>query len=169
MKEIFTRRSVRDYDLSRHLSYDELYDIIRAGMAAPSARNQQAWEFLIIDDLDIINELSNNIVKSTMKLNKANTYIMVLGRTDAPNPGMLACDLGACQMNMITYARSKGLGSCWIGVYGNSERVEIVKRVLNVPDYLIPYSLLAIGYPNDLSCFKENDRFDKSKIRINRF
>ncbi|MGM9971806.1 MAG: nitroreductase family protein [Anaeroplasmataceae bacterium] len=169
MEEIFTRRSVREYDLTKKLSRDELKDIIRAGMASPSARNQQSWRFVIIDDENIINELSNSITKSTMKLSNANTYIAVLGCADAPVSNLLPCDLGASQMNMMTYARSKNLGTCWIGVYQNKEREEALKKILNIPAEFYPYSLMAIGYPLDLNCFKEVNRFDEEKIFYNRF
>ncbi len=169
MKEIFTRRSVRNYNLEKKLTKEELKDIIKAGMSAPSARGQQAWVFMIIDDMNIINKLSEKIVKSTMKLNNANTYIAVFGRKDAPIIDMLPTDLAACQMNMITYARSKDLGTCWIGVYGNKEREEIVSDVLNVDSNYFPFSLLAIGYPSCLNCFKEVSRLDETKIFYNEF
>lgn len=169
MDEIFTRRSVRVFDLNKKLTYEELCDICKAGMTTPSARNQQPWRFLIIDDKSIINKLSNAIVKSTMKLNNANTYIAVLGCKDAPNVGMEPCDLSASMMSMMYYARSKNLGTCWIGVYGSEERSALVNEILNVPENLFTFSLMAIGYPNDLSCFFNIDRFDINKIYHNKF
>lgn len=169
MKEIFTRRSVRNFNLDKKLTYEELCDICRAGMTTPSARNQQPWRFLIIDDESIIEKLSQVIVKSTMKLSNANTYIAVLGCKDAPNEGMEPCDLSASIMSMMYYARSKNLGTCWIGVYGSEERSNLVSEILNVPDNLFVFSLMAIGYPSDLSCFFDVDRFDINKIYHNKF
>lgn len=171
MKEIFTRRSVREYDLSKKLSYDELLDIVKAGMAGPTARNQQSWTFMIIDDEAIIKELAVAVGKSTMNLLNANTYIAILGHTEGNvlSYGMQPSDLGAAQMNMMIYARSKNLGTCWIGSYGNKDREINFKRVLNVPDEYFVYSLMAIGYPKDLSCFKEIDRFDINKVFHNKF
>lgn len=168
---IFTRRSVRNYNLDKKLTYEELVDICRAGMTSPSARNQQPWRFLIIDDEEIINKMADIIVKSTMNLRNANTYIAVIGQSQdkIPNFGMEPCDLSASIMSMMYYARSKNLGTCWIGVSGNKEREDGINKVLNVGNGYFVFSLMAIGYPSDLGCFKEVDRFDINKIYHNKF
>ncbi len=169
MKEIFTRRSVRKYDLTKKLTREELKDVIRAAFAAPSARNQQTKNFIIIDDLDIIEQISH-VSKGSMIVKNCNTIIGILGQYEGLiNPEMQPTDLSAAQMNMMTYARSKDLGTCWLGVYPIEERMESLNKILNVPSHLFVYSLLAIGYPENLDVFKEIDKFDEDKIFYNRF
>lgn len=171
MKELKTRRSVRNYNLDKKLTYEELVDICKIATCAPTARNQRPWNFIIIDDNDVINKLSE-ACKGSLDLKKCNTYIALLGHVNPMGltaPGMEPCDLAAAQMNMITYARSKNLGTCWIGGFSSNERIENMNKILNVPaDYYV-YSLLAVGYPSDLSCFYEQDRFDINMVHHNKF
>ncbi len=54
---IFHRVSVRKY-LDKPVEPEKILQIIRAGMAAPSARNQQPWEFYIVTDRGLLEELS---------------------------------------------------------------------------------------------------------------
>lgn len=170
MKEIFTRRSIRKYDLSKKLNHDELVDITKAGFAAPTARNQRSRNFLIVDDESIIAELSE-VSKGSMILKNCNTVIAILGYLDDSicMPEMQCCDLSAAQENMMIYARSKNLGTCWIGVYPIEERIKALKKILNVPSNMFVFSLMAIGYPENESCFKEVDKFDETKVFYNRF
>lgn len=167
MKEIFTRRSIRNYNLEKKLTKEELIDIINAGFQAPSARNQQALSFLIIDDMSIIEKIGSKIVKSSLKITDCNTYICVLGNKNAPIYDMLVVDAAASVMNMMTYARSKNLGTCWVGLYGSRERTNDIVEVLDIPSIYTPLCLMAIGYPKVINDFKEVDRFDLNKIFYN--
>ena len=52
METIFNRRSVRKYT-DKVISDEQLKQIIKAGMAAPSAKNSQEWVFIVIRDPEI--------------------------------------------------------------------------------------------------------------------
>jgi len=53
LEAIFTRRSVRDFTHDP-VSQEEIEKLLKAGMQAPSAGNEQPWHFVVIDDPDIL-------------------------------------------------------------------------------------------------------------------
>ena len=56
MQEIFTRRSVRQYT-DREISQQDITQLLKAAMRAPSAINQQPWEFVVLRDKEVLNEI----------------------------------------------------------------------------------------------------------------
>jgi len=57
MKEIFERRSIRKYT-KQHVTDSVVEKLLRAAMAAPSAGNQQPWEFVVIRDKNILEDIT---------------------------------------------------------------------------------------------------------------
>ena len=57
MNSIFHRISVRKYE-DRPVEKEKIMEILRAGMQAPSACNQQPWEFYMVTDKEKIQKLS---------------------------------------------------------------------------------------------------------------
>ena len=57
MNSIFHRISVRKYE-DRPVEKEKIMEILRAGMQAPSACNQQPWEFYVVTDKEKIQKLS---------------------------------------------------------------------------------------------------------------
>ncbi len=170
MKEIFVRRSVRKFDTSKKVSRTDLIEITKAGFYAPSARNQQPWNFVIIDDEKVIEELRNVSTHATA-LMTCNTIIAIVcsDLETLPTPAYISQDLACCQLNLMLKATSMNLGSCWVSIYPNDERIKVARKVLNIPSNLIPFSLCAIGYPESIDALKQADRYKEERIHFNRF
>ena len=59
-------------------------------------------------------------------------------------------------------AHGLSLGGCWLGVHPRLERVEGIRRLLDLPDTMIPVAAVAIGWPaQDL---KARTRFRKDAV-----
>ena len=163
MDVILNRRSVRKFDLTKKVTYDDMLDLCRYGEAAPSARRQKGREYIIIDDLSVIEKLSN-ISKGALILKNCEACIAVIGKD--PNtlvtPDMQAQDLSAATENILLRATSKGIGSCWVGVYPIEERTRFATEILNVGNGGFVFSLIALGYP-----LEENVFYDASKLEDN--
>ncbi len=161
MKEIFERRSIRKYKKDT-VSEETIEKIIRAGMAAPSAGNEQPWHFIVIKDKNIINEIPKFHAYSRM-LHEVNCAIVVCGDLFLQKyEGFWVQDCSAATQNMLLMAQALGLGSVWLGVYPREERVEALKSLLGLPDNVIPLSILPIGYPAEEKM--PSDRFDAFRI-----
>lgn len=168
MDIILNRRSVRKYDLSKKISYDELKDLCRYAESAPSARRQSSREYIIIDNQEIIDELSK-VSKGSMILSECNTVIAVVGKD--PNtlttPHMQPQDLSAATQNILLAATQKGYGSCWIGIYPLEDRLEAAGKILNVCGNKFVFSLIALGYPLNENSFYDAEKFNDELVHHN--
>jgi nitroreductase len=164
MKEILERASVRNYT-EQAVEPEKITQLLKAGMQAPSAGNQQPWEFVVVDDRGKLDELSETSVYA-VPLKRAPLAIVVLGRlTDLVFPSNTASDLSAASENILIEAVHLGLGAVWLGTSPIQERMDHVKGVLDLPDEVEAYSIIVIGYPKEP--VKITDRYDESRIHIN--
>jgi nitroreductase len=166
VNEIFERVSVRDF-ADRAVEAEKIEMLLRAAMQAPSAGNQQPWEFLVIDDREILESIMEVHPYSGM-LRTAPLCIAVLARKDGLNwEGMIQQDLGAATQNLMLEAVTQGLGSCWLGVMGHDERMQTVNAALGLPSTLDCFCLVAVGYAATERA--QTARYDESRVHHNRF
>ncbi|GFZ33162.1 nitroreductase [Clostridium zeae] len=162
INSIKNRRSTRVF-LPEQIKEEELQIIIDAGLSAPSAHNQQTWHFAVIQNKEILDQLSN-AAKEVGK-NVDDAFIQQLANNEkfhafynAPtvviisgdkNGFMPEVDCAAATQNMHIAAESLGLGSCWVGYISyllGSEKGEDYKKQLGIPATHQPYYATAIGY-----------------------
>ena len=141
------RRSIRKYDRNKPVDHDTLLRLVRAAMLAPSARNLQPWQFIVITRREILDTIPEIHPYAAM-MKEATAAILVCGdKAKDPNDFYLVQNGAAATQNILLEAWSNGLGSVWLGVYGREERMNAVSERFALPDHLIPISLIALGYP----------------------
>lgn len=161
---IYRRHSVRSYTKDP-LSADQLEHILHAGMAGPSAHNQQPWSFDVIDDQKLLDVIAEKHPYGKM-INNAHLAILVLVKKDvADKDPFYQQDLGAAVENMLLAATESGVGSCWCGVHPAKEIEKIFVDLLNVPDDLFPFCVIAFGIPDKEK--NPSDRFEESRVHRN--
>ncbi|MCK4421947.1 nitroreductase family protein [candidate division WOR-3 bacterium] len=140
------RRSVRAYE-PRDIPEDGLSKILEAARLAPSARNRQAWKFIVVREQHLREELARASAAQDF-VGEAPVVIVAIGldpeyimRCEVP---AYAVDLAIAVDHMTLQAVELGLGSCWIGAFYQNE----VKKILNIPDRYKVVALLPIGYPS---------------------
>ena len=150
-ENIMTRTSVRSYT-DKLISADTVEMLLRAGMAAPTARNSQPWHFVAITDRAKLDELAETNRHGRM-LKEAPLAIAVCGNMDKALEGdgkdYWIQDCSAATENILLAVNALGLGAVWTGVHPITERVESVSKVLNLPETIIPLCVIVIGYPNE--------------------
>lgn len=162
MDTILTRRSIRKFTKDK-VSNVEIKELIRAGMQAPSAGNKQPWHFVVINDQKKLNAITK-FHKYAKMLKQAPTAILVCGEVKEEDTcGYWIQDCSAATQNILLAAHSKGLGAVWLGIFPTEERMEGIRKLLNLPKKIYPLSLIAIGHPAEVK--KTVDRFDEKKIR----
>ena len=116
---IHQRKSVRNYTVEP-VAAKELDQLVRAGFAAPSARNLQPWEFYVITERGTLDALAASLPYGKM-LAKAQAAIVVCGNSRQFGEGatreMWVQDCSAATENILLAAEGIGLGAVWIGVY----------------------------------------------------
>ena len=166
VKEIFERRSIRKYS-KLPVSDDDIEKLLKAAMAAPSAGNQQPWEFIIIKDKNILVDITKFHPHSQM-LKDAQSAIVVCADLDKEkNVGYWVQDCSAATENILIEAQHLGLGAVWLGVYPREDRVKGLTELLNLPVRVIPLSIVSLGYPDEKK--EPSNRYDKLKIHINKW
>ncbi|AEV69455.1 nitroreductase family protein [Acetivibrio clariflavus] len=166
MNSIFHRRSIRKYT-DKIVSEDLIEEILKAGMAAPSAGNQQPWHFIVISDKNIMIDITKFHPYSQM-LKEASHAIVVCGDLSLEkHEGYWVQDCSAAMQNMLLMADNLGLGAVWLGVYPREERVNKVKELLNIPQNVIPLGIMSLGYPAETK--EPADRFNPSRIHRDRW
>lgn len=167
LKHLLSRRSIRKYE-NRRLPKELITMLLQAAMNAPSACNQQSWHFIVIEDREKLNELSNiHDGYNTMK--NAPLVILVCGE---PGTAKLECfldqDCAAATENILIAAEALGLGALWMGVNQTSPGdTVIIRNVLNIPDEIKPFSFVALGYPSEQP--QTRNKYDETKVHYNTF
>lgn len=166
MDAIFNRRSIRKYS-SRNIPEEMIEKIIKAGMAAPSAGNEQPWHFILIDDRNILNEIPKFHPYSQM-LKEVTSAIVVCGDLSLEKyKGFWVQDCAAATQNMLLMIQELGLGSVWLGIYPIEERTKALQELMGLPENVIPLSILPIGFPAESK--EPSNFFDPKRVHRNRW
>lgn len=169
-ENILSRKSVRSYT-NQKVSRDDLMKIVKAGMAAPTAINIQPWEFIVIDDPNILAELGG-VNRAGQMIAKAPAAIVVAGNMDAykdrPNArDFWVQDTSAATENILLQIEAMGLGAVWTAAFPVQERMDGIRKVLNLPDNIIPLNVIAVGYPDTEN--KPKDKWKENKLHWNAY
>jgi len=165
LEAIFTRRSIRSYS-EKVIDGYIMEQLLRAAMQAPSARNTQSWQFVVINDREILNRIAD-IHPYAKMLTESSNAICVCGDQKAEQLlGYVIQNCSAATQNILLAAHALGIGAVWIGVYPREQRMNMVKDLLSLPDDIISVALIALGYPKDIKTQKI-DRYDPAKVHKN--
>jgi len=146
IKAIMTRRSVRSYS-GEKVARAQITKLLKAAMNAPSACNQQDWQFLVITGRNIMTEITR-IHPYARMLKKASCAIVVCGDPKSEIcKGYWVQDCSAATQNILLAAHSLGLGAVWLGVYPREQRAKDVRKLLGIPSTIIPFCIVSVGHP----------------------
>jgi len=166
LEAILSRRSIRKYT-PIPVSDEELHKMLDAAMNAPSSSNGQPWHFVVIDERKVLDEIPRFHPYSNM-LKEAPMAVVVCGDTTLEKTkGVWVQDCSAATENLLVAARAQGLGSVWLGVFPIEERMAGLKRLLGLPDNIIPLNIIALGHPAETK--PPANRFNADRVRKNRW
>lgn len=163
MSIIYNRKSIRKYT-NEQVSDDQVKDLLKAAMAAPSAGNAQPWDFIVVRNKDTFEEILK-ISKYSTPLKTASVAIIVCGNSDKEKfPGYWVQDCSAATENILLRAEEIGLGGVWLGIYPEEGRVNGLKKLFNLPETITPLAVISIGYPDENRA--ATDRFNEDNIHF---
>lgn len=145
---VFARRSVRRYT-PRAVGDDLVQDLLEAAMAAPSAVAADPWEFIVVRAPETLRSLAAGLPNGQM-LAEAAVGLVVCGDLERAHDRQLSYllqDCAAAIENLLLAAHALGLGACWLGVHPRSNRIDHVRRLLQIPPHVQPVSIVAVGWP----------------------
>ncbi len=168
---IMTRASVRSYT-DRQVDDSTINKILRAGMAAPTAANQQPWQFVVVTEQNLKDSITAAF-EYTKMVEHCSFAVVVCGdmdnlfQGDIPDGGFWVEDCSAASENMLLAAHALGVGGVWCGIYPLKDRETRLRQILNLPANLTPLNVMAFGYPS--APVAPKDKWTPTKIHYNAF
>ena len=153
---ITARRNVRDF-ADRPISDVNLDRILEAGRRAPSSRNWQPWDFVLVTDRTVLGELSKVWVGAGHVAGSAATIVLVAPiLADASKQSWLDFDHGQAMMAMMIVAADMGIGSGHSAVQDQA----LARKLLGIPEDRYAEAMMSLGYPLErpLTPLKKMDR-----------
>ncbi len=165
------RRSIRKFQ-EEEVEKEKLEYILKSALLAPSSRSIRPWEFIVVTDKDLLQQLSQCKEHSANFLATAPLGIVVLA--DPEKCDVWVEDSSIASIIIQLACHSQGLGSCWIQVrerYGadQTKADTYVKKTLGIPDKYETECIIAVGYPaEEKKPYKDEDLL-YNKIHYNSF
>lgn len=143
---ISTRRSVRSY-CDEAMPLKELQTIAEYGLYAPSAHNQQAWNFFLISKKSDF-EFLGDLMEFWKMIPKSWGVILAAYDTSLlRSPEFIQQDMGAAMQNLLLASHAEGLGAVWVGLYPHEAEMQAIHQHFQLPEAIVPFALVAIGKP----------------------
>ena len=155
-----SRRSVRKWKPDA-VSEEDIRDVLEAAMNAPSAVNEQAWQFVVLTGqvLRDFAEINGNSPKG------APVGILVCGDKKADKlGGFYVHDCCAATQNILLAIHAKGLGGVWTAVFPKA--IPELRRLLGLPDHVYPLAFVPFGHPATRQG-RATSRYDETKVHRN--
>ncbi|MDF7806770.1 nitroreductase family protein [Pontiellaceae bacterium B12219] len=162
---IMTRRSVRSWT-EEPVTDEKRKRILEAAMNAPSAADARPWHFVVLDDPEIIRQFTE--LGGTEMLVESTFMVLVCGDVSKEiYPGFWPQDCACAAQNMQLAAHDSGIGCVWIAIHPLGERERVCRSVLDIPENITPFALLAMGVPNEVH--EPEYRFDLKRVHQNKW
>lgn len=165
MNNILTRTSIRKFE-QRPVEQSKVMALLRAGMAAPTARDRRPWHFVVLNDTAVSHTYASKMRHHGEMIAQSPLVIYACGDTTQMMPGQARDfwiqDVSCASENILLAAHAMGLGAVWTSVYPEARKVKGVSEALRLPGNLIPLNCILIGYPAENH--QPLDKWDEEKI-----
>jgi len=172
-----SRRSIRKYQ-NRPVEREKILQCIEAARLAPSAENVQPWRFIVLDDLKVIQQFSDQVFSGIYSPTRfaaaAPIIIVILAKLDIITNRIgkqiqgihfYLLDIGIAGEHFVLQAQELGLGTCWIGWFN----IRKARKYLNIPRTYKIVSLISMGYPEARPLKPQNRQLLKDIAWFNGF
>lgn len=163
---ILKRRSIRHF-LDKEVEDEKIELILKCAMYAPSAKNQRPWHFIVIKNRDILKKVPLFHPHAKMLTEAPLGIAVIADLSSENNKDYFTQDCAASTQNILLSSFALGLGSVWIGIYPREERIKGLRELLKIPDEMMPFSLVAIGYTDIIP--EQPERFDPKRIHYDKW
>lgn len=155
------RRSIRKYT-GDGIERDKIETILKAALMSPSSKRTNGWEFVVVQDKEMLKKLSESREAGSQLIEGAAAAIVVCA--DPAKSDVWFCDASIASLIIQLEAAELGIGSCWVQIYkrmhpSGETAGEYVKNLLGIPQHLEVMNIVSLGYKNE-----ERKPYDESKL-----
>jgi len=171
IKLLEKRRSIRKF-LPTPVAPEQIDRLIEAALRAPSSRGFNPWEFIVITEPKLLEQLSAAKPHGASFLKRAPLGIVVCADTDKSDVWVEDTSIASILIHLA--ATSLGLGSCWIQIRkrmhdDHTSAEACIREILHIPGNLAVASIIAVGYPDETKKSHDKDSLQHEKVYLNRF
>lgn len=163
-----TRRSARHFT-PESVSDNDIAIILRAAMTAPSAANQQPWDFVVIRNNATLQKIGEINRYAAFAKNAPLAILVCLNQSREKIKGMGIIDVAMSAENMLLAAHGLGLGGVFTGIYPVQERMQAFQTLLGLPDNVMPVGMIIIGHPEDNTLKRADERYKTDQIHMEKW
>lgn len=165
------RRSIRKYE-QRPVEEDKLKLILQAALMSPSSKRTNGWEFIVVDNKEVLEKMSECREVGSKFLAEAPMAIVVCANPEKSDVWFEDASISAIILQLAS--ADLGLGSCWIQVYKRMHTTEetagdYIKTLLHIPDNLEVLNIVSIGYKNEERKPYDVEKLSYDKLHWNTF
>jgi nitroreductase len=165
------RRSIRKY-LKKPIEPGQIDILVEAVLRAPSSRGLCPWEFIVVNQPEILEQLAKSKQHGSAFLKDAALGIIICADPERSDVWVEDSSIAATYIQLT--AQSIGLGSCWIQIRermhdDTKSAEESVRDILEIPGHLKVDSIIAIGYPDEDPPVHSKDELHYEKAFYNRY
>ncbi len=166
LQAITTRRSIRKYT-GEPIAEETIHTLLAAAMSGPSTGNQQPWQFVVVTEQAMLKRLAA-VPAYKMMLETAPLAVVVCADKTLSRWGEhWIVDCAIATQNLLLAAHDQGLGAVWLGCYWLDDRLPGVVEALQLPEHIIPFSVVTLGVP--AQTLKAGERYQAERVHRDRW
>ncbi|HXE96151.1 MAG TPA: nitroreductase family protein [Dongiaceae bacterium] len=164
------RRSIRKFTADK-VSPEARQTLIEAALRSPSSRGINPWEFIVVDDPELLRQLARAKQHGSQFLKNAPLAIVVCADSTKSDVWVEDCSIAAIIIQLT--ALSVGLGSCWAQIRNRQHNLDItaeryIQELLGLPEQMKVECVLGIGYPDEIKQPVPKGTLHHDKVKYNR-
>lgn len=171
IQNILTRRSVRTFE-DRPISKEDMQIILDAAMSGPTCANTRSWQFIVVEDKETLLKMAEANGRPAEPLKGAAAGILICGDLTKAFPRAKeywVIDGAIAGQNLSLAARALGIGSVWLGTWPQMDRVQRQIELFDLPEHIIPHSVIALGYSAAADNVEEKQNYDAGCVRFEKW
>jgi nitroreductase len=163
------RRSIRKYQ-KRSVESEKIQTLVEAALRSPSSMGYNPWEFVVVDDADLLDKLSKAKLHGSGFIKNAPLGIVVCADPERSSVWVEDASIACTYIQLA--AESLGLGSCWIQIrermHDQTKTAEAyISEVLKIPNKMKVEAMIAIGYPDEQKPPRAKEDLQYGKVHQN--
>lgn len=165
------RRSIRKFT-DRPVEPEKIAILTEALLRAPSSRSIDPWEFVVVDEPALLQQLATAKQHGSDFLKGAPLGIVICADSTKSDVWVEDCSIAAILAQLT--ALSLGLGSCWIQIRNRSRKggegsEAFIQELLGIPEHIKVECMIAVGYPAEMRQGLQFPQLRQEKIKSNQY
>ena len=163
------RRSIRKYE-SKKIENHIIDNLKESVLRSPSSKSNNPWEFIFVDNKDLLFKLSESKPHGSSFLKNAALAVVVLANETKSDVWVEDCSIASIILQIT--AQSLGIGSCWVQIRNRMHNENVsaenyIKNLLEIPESLKIESIIGLGYPAESKPAHKESSLLFEKISLN--